>query len=136
MAIRHHVQLIEKIDLQSGVWLTFWDLSRRAQVSFEAKDFPADAVGEVFVLDRSGGQPHVTPAQARDTVDEAALLIPRKRNAGHLRAQGDTLDVPLNEVDRYLAAGRNRSGFAEGAYPEDGGPDAAQAVPPRYRTME
>lgn len=102
MSFRHHIQLIEKVDLQSRVWLTFWDLRKRVQVSFEANTFPA-RVGEVFVLDGSEGQLHVAPVSAYDRVDEKALLIPRKRHADPLQDWGE-LDVSLHESGRSPGA--------------------------------
>jgi hypothetical protein len=73
-----YVQLIEKVDLPTQVWLTFWDLDERVQLSMEI-GAPENEyqVGEVFRLDREAGfeKLALTPVDPRE-VPERKLLIP------------------------------------------------------------
>lgn len=73
-----HVQLIEKVDLPTQVWLTFWDLDERAQLSMEIGS-PENAyrVGEVFELNRDGGfEKLALRPVALTNIDTKKLLIP------------------------------------------------------------
>ena len=78
MAHVTHVQLIEKISLPTQVWLTFWDLDERVQLSLEiGSPVSTYRVGEVFQLDRDARLESLalTPAK-RTEFDISQLIIP------------------------------------------------------------
>jgi hypothetical protein len=73
-----YVQLIEKVLLPTQVWLTFWDLNEKVQLSLEIGS-PKNSyvVGEVFGLDRDAKREQLALQRVDpDEVDSSKLIIP------------------------------------------------------------
>jgi hypothetical protein len=106
-----HVQLIEKVRLPNQVWLTFWDLDERVQLSMEIGS-PENAyqIGEVFRLNRDAKfeKLALSPIDAAE-VANAKLLIPLPSNAPRRAARQRFLsaDVVASKGWRFRGGGRS-----------------------------
>lgn len=79
MAQKKHVQLIDKIEIPSGVILNLWDLEERVQLSIEIDNPTGEyVVGEVFVVDRTAKTEDLALTRSSARVNAASLLIPRR----------------------------------------------------------
>lgn len=69
------VQLIEKVRLKESVWLTFWNVDKKRDISFEIKN-PSQLyeVGEIFAIDTTMSVETHALVAANLTQEEATKL--------------------------------------------------------------
>lgn len=99
-----HIQLIERVELPSSLWLTFWDLADQQQLSLEIKDptYPYD-VGQIFVLDKTAARERLAlkPVTVASLPGGTVLLIPAAKSSSREAGRRErAATVEIREVSR------------------------------------